>query len=55
MKCKANEEKGMVTQFFFLYIHSEDAVSSTPVENYIHFESSGFEHLSGDGGKQSAK
>lgn len=45
----------MVTQFFFLYIHSEDAAPSTSVENYIHFVSSGFEHLSEDGGQLSAK
>lgn len=35
-----------MSQFFFLYVYSEDVVSSTPTENYIHFENSGFEQLS---------
>lgn len=42
----SDEEKGVVSQAFFLYVYSEDVVSSMPTENNTHFENSGFELLS---------
>lgn len=43
---RSDEEKGVVSQAFFLYIYSEDVVFSMPTENNTHFENSGFELLS---------
>lgn len=42
-----DKEKEVVKSgFFFLYIHSEDVVSSMPAENNTGFENSGFELVS---------
>lgn len=42
----SDEEKGVVSRAFFLYVYGEDVVSSMPTENNTHFENSGFELLS---------
>lgn len=42
----SDEEKGVGSQAFFLYVYGEDVVSSMPTENNTHFENSGFELLS---------
>lgn len=41
-----DKERGVVSQAFFLYVYSEDVVSSMPTENNTRFGNTGFELLS---------
>lgn len=50
MLCEVSDnlgkEKGVVSQALFLYLYSENVLSSVPTENNTSFENSGFELLS---------